>query len=145
MIVQFDMEIDAESLGSVQDVCPHCQQLQPLSRHRLRGNVQGIPAPASEVLVCPNCQLASRMERMASRVFGVLFLVPFALALAGAAAAGLYMLGAMALNDRLSFGFVVLALVLVAVAGGLCWRTVRAARRLLRPGLIPMQGVLTRL
>ena len=141
--IRHSIELTGEPLGVLEAECPHCHLRQSLVRRRLLGRINFIPIRAGEALVCPSCGKCSRNEGIASRVLGVIVLIPFALALAAGSVTGIYFLVSMPTDD-FSFGFAAIGLFLVLVAGYLEYRTLSAIRRFLRPrDLLPLAGLHT--
>ena len=144
-VVHFHISLEGPSLGTLEATCPHCATTQPLDRRSLHANFMFFPLPRAEALVCPKCKKASRFEGKASRIFGVVFLSPFALLLAVGICTGLYFLGSMFLGE-FSMAFAAIALALIGVAGYLEYLVIRGMKRLLgKSKLLPMDGLMTRL
>lgn len=145
LIVHWEILVDGPPLGEIDEDCPHCQTRQRLLRRALLGRMGFIPIPSGEVLTCPACGKHSRKEGRASRLFAAVFLMPFLLLLAGGVATGVYFLVSM-VGAEFSGGFAAAAIALISVSGYLGYRTTLSVRRLLRSGgLLPMDGLMTRL
>ena len=143
----FQLSLDSTPLGSREGECAHCRSVAPLVRHRLLGRVNGLPVPCGEALACPRCAKLSRDEGPLSRLVSALFLIPLALVLAAGVAAGLYFLFAMLVGSAPPSGaYLVLAAVLVGVAGWAEYRAVMTLCRLAsRRRLLPLENLLARI
>jgi len=142
MMIEATIAFVGPVLGTLAATCPHCNTSQALERRRLKGRFGFIPVPSGEGLTCLSCGKLSRQESRVSRVFGAVFLVPFAFILFAGVCAGLYFLGAMVVG-AFSWGFAAIAFGLIVVAGALLRRAVAAIRRLLGPpSLLALTGSL---
>lgn len=111
--------------------CPHCEEHRTLRIYKMATQLGPMQLPSFRVYLCTGCEKFSRCESRWKRIFGLLFLTPFVMALVIGFGTGIFILGNMAVGSvDFDAGFATVGIILAGACGWAGWRTVRYACRL---------------